>query len=101
VASVNTCKAKLYALFVDPTTAYTGRPFAEFQYLVDDKSTSVDFEWLPDIETHNLFLNYNVMEAKQNCYQVLEDGREVQISKMEFNFVIMDLRLRLWRLQIW
>jgi hypothetical protein len=30
VASVNTCKAKLYALFVDPTTAYTGRPFARF-----------------------------------------------------------------------
>jgi hypothetical protein len=92
VASVNTCKAKLYKLFVDPTTAYTGRAFAEFQHLVDDKSTCVDFEWLPDIETHELFLNYNVMEAKHNCYRVLEDGREVPISKMEFNFVIMDVK---------
>jgi hypothetical protein len=92
VASVNVCKAKLYRLFVDPETAFTGRPFAEFQRLVDDKSTCVDFEWLIDMETHEEFLNYNVLDGKHNLYRILEDGREIPISRMEFNMVIIDVQ---------
>jgi hypothetical protein len=34
-------------------------------------------------------LNYNVLDSNHNCYRISEDGDDVFISKVEFNFIIM------------
>jgi hypothetical protein len=75
---------------VDPETAFTdSRRFYEFKAIIEQKSLAMDFVWLPHMSTSEEFLNYNVLDSKHNCYRIFEDGDDVFISKVEFNFIIM------------
>jgi hypothetical protein len=90
VNSVNHCKGELFKDFLDPDTAFTNsRRFYKFKSIIEQKSLAMDFVWLPDMNTSEEFLNYNVLDSNHNCYRISEDGDDVFISRVEFNFIIM------------
>jgi hypothetical protein len=93
VNAVKHCQAELHAHFVDPATAFgTDRVFNDFHKIIEDRSDCVELKWLPDMETEEMFLNYNIKEANHNCYRVAEDGRKVYISQVEFDLTIADVK---------
>jgi hypothetical protein len=90
VNSINHCKGELFRHFVDSDTAFTDtRVFHNFKAIIENRSLAMDFIWLPDMNTSKEFLNYNVLDANHNCYRISEEGEDVFISKIEFNFTII------------
>jgi hypothetical protein len=91
VNSVHKCRAELYRDFVDSTTAFTEtRIFREFHGVVAQNSLDVDLIWLPHINTSEEYLHYTVLDFNYTCYRTGEDGTDMFISRMDFNFAIME-----------
>jgi hypothetical protein len=89
---VKKCQAELYKYFVDPETSFKVAALNDFNRIIDDSSLFLDFEWLPDLETHEMYLSFNVLASKHNCYRIGGDGRRIPITRQEFDFVIIEVK---------
>jgi hypothetical protein len=91
VTAVKVCQAELYERFVDSDTAYTPLYFRHFNNIIGDASEVIEFGWFPDLETGEEFLSMHVLDAKHNCYKLVE-GRTVSVSREVFHNTVADVK---------